>query len=52
MKEGMHFFGIKQAVELGLSNLPQLDPFEYIDPMFEGDANVKSIGPCNILEDN
>ena len=44
------FFGIKHAVELRLLNLPQLDLFEDIDPMFEGDANVESIGRCNILE--
>ena len=35
---------------MGLSNLPQLDPFEDIDPMFEGDAHMKRIGPSSFLE--
>ena len=35
---------------MGLSNLPQLDPFEDFDPMFKEDADMKSIGPCRILE--
>ena len=41
---------IKKEVDMELSDLPQLDPFEAIDPMFEGDADMKSIGPSSILE--
>ena len=48
--KGWKVSGIKQAVQMGLSNLPQVDPFEDIDPMFKGDADMKSIGPCRILE--
>ena len=48
--KGWKVSGIKQAVETGLTNLRQLDPFEDIDPMSEGDADLKSIGPRSILE--
>ena len=48
--KGWELYGIKQAVEMELSNLPQLDLFEDIDLMFKGDADMKSIGPSSILE--
>ena len=42
--------GIKKVVDMELSNLPQLDPFEDVDPMFEGEVDMKSIGTSSTLE--
>jgi hypothetical protein len=48
--KGWQVTGIKEAIDLGLSNLPVLDPFEDIDPMVEGSVELQTVGSRSILE--
>ena len=48
--KGWKVAGIKEAVELGVSKLPSLDPFEDIDPMLEEDSNISTIDSSMILQ--
>ena len=48
--KGWQVAGIQDAVNLGLTNLPALDPFQDMDPMMDGNNPLQSVGLRNISE--
>ena len=48
--KGWQVAGIKDAVDLGLSSLPSLDPVEDIDPIIRGSVEFQTVGLRGILQ--